>query len=45
MSIPLLEFTPTTQNQRVDGYEVPNDDDRQYYRLIVNCATWPCITI
>ena len=33
MSIPLLEFTPTTQNQRVDGYEVPNDDDRQYYRL------------
>ncbi|HAA33228.1 MAG TPA: phycobilisome rod-core linker polypeptide CpcG1, partial [Cyanobacteria bacterium UBA8553] len=33
MSIPLLEFTPTTQNQRVDGYEVPDDDDRQYYRL------------
>ena len=33
MSIPLLEFTPTSQNQRVEGYEVPNDDDRQYYRL------------
>ncbi len=33
MSIPLLEVTPTTQNQRVDGYEVPDDDDRQYYRL------------
>lgn len=33
MSIPLLEITPTTQNHRVEGYEVPNDDDRQYYRL------------
>jgi phycobilisome rod-core linker protein len=33
MSIPLLEIKPTTQNQRVDGYEVPDDDDRQYYRL------------
>lgn len=33
MSIPLLEITPTTQNQRVDGYEVPNDDDLQFYRL------------
>ncbi len=33
MSIPLLEITPTTQNHRVDGYEVPDDDDRQYYRL------------
>jgi phycobilisome rod-core linker protein len=33
MSIPLLEYTPRTQNQRVDGYEVPDDDDFQYYRL------------
>ncbi|HEY9671666.1 MAG TPA: phycobilisome rod-core linker polypeptide [Waterburya sp.] len=33
MSIPLLQITPTTQNHRVEGYEVPNDDDRQYYRL------------
>ena len=33
MPIPLLEFTPTTQNQRVEGYEVPNDDDLQYYRF------------
>jgi len=23
MSIPLLEVTPTSQNQRVEGYEVP----------------------
>lgn len=33
MSIPLLEVTPTTQNQRVEGYQVPNDDDRQLYRI------------
>lgn len=33
MSIPLLEITPKTENHRVEGYEVPNDDDFQYYRL------------
>ncbi|MGC1394789.1 MAG: phycobilisome rod-core linker polypeptide [Coleofasciculaceae cyanobacterium] len=33
MSIPLLEITPTTQNQRVDGYEVADDDDLQFYRI------------
>ncbi len=33
MSIPLLEITPSSQNHRVEGYEVPNDDDRQVYRL------------
>ncbi len=33
MSIPLLEFTPITQNQRVPGYEVPDEDDPQIYRL------------
>jgi phycobilisome rod-core linker protein len=33
MSIPLLEVTPTTQNQRVEGYEVPNEDDPTIYRL------------
>ena len=33
MAIPLLEYKPITQNQRVEGYEVPNDDDFQYYRL------------
>ncbi|KYC36685.1 phycobilisome rod-core linker polypeptide CpcG1 [Scytonema hofmannii PCC 7110] len=32
MSIPLLESTPITQNQRVDGYEVPNEDTPQIYR-------------
>ncbi len=33
MSIPLLEVTPTTQNQRVEGYKVTNDDDRPLYRI------------
>lgn len=32
MSIPLLEFTPTSQNQRVEGYEVPDEDDPRPYR-------------
>ncbi|RAM48240.1 MAG: phycobilisome rod-core linker polypeptide CpcG1 [Hapalosiphonaceae cyanobacterium JJU2] len=33
MAIPLLEVTPTTQNQRVEGYEVPNEDTPAIYRL------------
>lgn len=33
MSIPLLEITPTTQNQRVAGYEVRDEDDAPMYRL------------
>lgn len=33
MSIPLLEITPTTQNQRVAGYEVPDEDDPRMYRM------------
>ena len=33
MSLPLLEVTPTTQNQRVEGYEVPDEDDPRVYRL------------
>ncbi|AFY49945.1 ADP-glucose pyrophosphorylase [Nostoc sp. PCC 7524] len=33
MSIPLLEYSPTTQNQRVEGYEVPNEDTPVMYRL------------
>ncbi|NEQ22606.1 MAG: phycobilisome rod-core linker polypeptide CpcG1 [Microcoleus sp. SIO2G3] len=33
MTIPLLESTPTTQNQRVEGYEVPNEDTPINYRL------------
>ncbi len=47
MSIPLLEITPTTQNQRVEGYEVPDDDDLQFYRITdvsddfqINEAIW-----
>ena len=33
MSLPLLEVTPSTQNQRVAGYEVPNEDAPIMYRL------------
>jgi len=33
MSIPLLEITPKTQNQRVPGYDVPDEDDARIYRL------------
>lgn len=33
MSIPLLEVTPTSQNQRVEGYEVPDEDKPKLYRL------------
>ncbi|MEA5549869.1 phycobilisome rod-core linker polypeptide [Anabaena cylindrica UHCC 0172] len=37
MSIPLLEYSPSSQNQRVDGYEVANEDTPTIYRL--NTAT------
>lgn len=33
MPIPLLEVTPKTQNQRVDGFDVLDEDDPQTYRL------------
>jgi phycobilisome rod-core linker protein len=33
MSLPLLEITPTSQNQRVEGYEVPDEDAPRRYRL------------
>jgi len=33
MSIPVLEIKPTTQNQRVEGYEVPDEDEATIYRL------------
>ncbi len=33
MSLPLLEVTPTSQNQRVEGYEVTDEDDAKVYRL------------
>ena len=31
MSMPLLEYAPVSQNQRVDGFEVPNDDYPRIY--------------
>lgn len=33
MTIPLLEYKPASQNQRVAGYEVPNEDTPRPYRL------------
>jgi phycobilisome rod-core linker protein len=36
MSIPLLEYKPSSQNQRVPGYEVPSEDTPWIYR-IENC--------
>ncbi|GAB4372598.1 MAG: phycobilisome rod-core linker polypeptide [Elainellaceae cyanobacterium] len=33
MSIPLLEITPRTQNQRVNGYDIPDEDDSPVYQL------------
>lgn len=47
MSIPLLKVKPQTQNQRVDGYDVLDEDDPQIYRLAdaisdsdVNAIIW-----
>ncbi|HEY9847582.1 MAG TPA: phycobilisome rod-core linker polypeptide [Candidatus Caenarcaniphilales bacterium] len=33
MPLPLLESALKTQNQRVEGYEVPNEDNPRIYRL------------
>jgi phycobilisome rod-core linker protein len=33
MSIPLLDYKPSSQNQRVPGYEVPDEDTPYIYRL------------
>lgn len=33
MSLPLLEVKPKTQNQRVAGYQVPDEDTSPVYRL------------
>lgn len=33
MSIPLLDYKPSSQNQRVPGYEVPSEDTPYIYRL------------
>lgn len=37
MSIPLLSYSPSSQNQRVAGYEVPSEDTPYIYRL-EDCA-------
>lgn len=37
MSIPLLSYSPSSQNQRVSGYEVPGEDTPYIYRL-EDCA-------
>lgn len=31
MTIPLLEYSPSAQNQRVDGYEVPGDEQPRVF--------------
>ncbi|HEY9671667.1 MAG TPA: phycobilisome rod-core linker polypeptide [Waterburya sp.] len=33
MAIPLLDYKPSSQNQRVQGYEVPNEDSPWIYRI------------
>lgn len=33
MSIPLLDYKPSSQNQRVSGYEVPSEDTPWIYRI------------
>lgn len=33
MPIPLLEITPKTQNQRVPGYDIPDEDDSPVYEF------------
>ncbi len=39
MSIPLLEYKPSSQNQRVAGYEVPNEDNSDIYKLESGSST------
>jgi phycobilisome rod-core linker protein len=33
MSLPLLDYKPSSQNQRVSGYEVPGEDTPRTYRI------------
>ncbi len=33
MSLPLLDYKPSSQNQRVSGYEVPGEDTPRIYRI------------
>lgn len=35
MSIPLLEYAPTSQNQRVLGYEIPGDEQPRIYSTTI----------
>ncbi|OWY68580.1 phycobilisome rod-core linker polypeptide CpcG1 [cyanobacterium TDX16] len=39
MSIPLLEVKPSSQNQRVEGYEVPSEDTPIGYRFTTTSST------
>lgn len=34
MSIPLLEYSPRSQNQRVDGYEIPGEEQPKIYNRL-----------
>ncbi|MDP5018727.1 MAG: phycobilisome rod-core linker polypeptide CpcG2, partial [Dolichospermum sp.] len=33
MTIPLLEYKPSSQNQRVSGYAIPNEDTPKIYQI------------
>lgn len=39
MPIPLLEVVPKTQNQRVEGFEVADEEQLQVYRLNANSSS------
>lgn len=38
MSVPLLEYKPSSQNQRVTGYEIPNEDTPRIYQLATSTS-------
>jgi phycobilisome rod-core linker protein len=38
MSLPLLTYAPNSQNQRVEGYEVPGDDQARVFSLAYTCS-------
>ncbi|MEO0409604.1 MAG: phycobilisome rod-core linker polypeptide, partial [Cyanobacteria bacterium P01_A01_bin.135] len=33
MTLPLLSYSPTSQNQRVEGFEVPGEEQPRQYNL------------
>ncbi|PSN18349.1 phycobilisome rod-core linker polypeptide CpcG, partial [filamentous cyanobacterium CCP5] len=33
MALPLLEYSPSSQNQRVEGYEIPGDEQSRIYSM------------